>query len=155
MLVLVGTTLSDSNHGKIAVYELADKLVELGKTASEAVIAPLMPAFASLRAGGEALRERMLFLQGSKADVLLGGTSFAFLALFAELDIGAEAAVGSHVAAVEPEISRERRGAVAMGDQTRAIRSDGADIHVTAGRAAGSGQGGGRVEWRAIPGVRV
>jgi O-antigen/teichoic acid export membrane protein len=67
----------------LAVYELADKLVELGKTASEAVIAPLMPAFASLRAGGEALRERMLFLQGSKADVLLGGTSFAFLALFA------------------------------------------------------------------------
>lgn len=67
----------------LGIYELADKLVELGKTASEAVIAPLMPAFASLRAGGEALRERMLFLKGSKADVLLGGMSFTFLALFA------------------------------------------------------------------------
>lgn len=66
----------------LGVYELADKLVELGKTASDAVIAPLMPAFASLRAGGEALRERMLFLKGSKADVLLGGMSFTFLALF-------------------------------------------------------------------------
>jgi O-antigen/teichoic acid export membrane protein len=67
----------------LGIYELADKLVELGKTASEAVIAPLMPAFASLRAGGEALRERMLFLAGSKADVVLGGMSFAFLGLFA------------------------------------------------------------------------
>ena len=67
----------------LGIYELADKLVQLGKTASEAVIAPLMPAFASLRAGGEALRERMLFLKGSKADVVLGGMSFAFLGLFA------------------------------------------------------------------------
>lgn len=67
----------------LGIYELADKLVQLGKTASEAVIAPLMPAFASLRAGGEALRERMLFLKGSKVDVLLGGASFAFLGLFA------------------------------------------------------------------------
>ncbi|MCA9709878.1 MAG: lipopolysaccharide biosynthesis protein [Myxococcales bacterium] len=67
----------------LGIYELADKLVQLGKTASEAVIAPLMPAFASLRAGGEALRERVLFLKGSKADVLLGGLSFAFLGLFA------------------------------------------------------------------------
>jgi hypothetical protein len=47
------------------------------------VIAPLMPAFASLRAGGERARERILFLKGSKADALMGGASFAFLALLA------------------------------------------------------------------------
>lgn len=67
----------------VAVYDLADKLINLGKTASEAVIAPLMPAFASLRAGGERARERLLFLKGSKADALMGGASFAFLALLA------------------------------------------------------------------------
>lgn len=67
----------------VAVYDLADKLMALGKTASEAVIAPLMPAFASLRAGGERARERVLFLKGSKADALMGGASFAFLALLA------------------------------------------------------------------------
>lgn len=67
----------------VAVYDLADKLMALGKTASEAVIAPLMPAFASLRAGGERARERVLFLKGSKADALMGGTSFALLALLA------------------------------------------------------------------------
>jgi O-antigen/teichoic acid export membrane protein len=67
----------------VAVYDLADKLINLGKTASEAVIAPLMPAFASLQAGGERARERILFLKGSKADALMGGASFAFLAVFA------------------------------------------------------------------------
>lgn len=67
----------------VAVYELADKLINLGKTASEAVVAPLMPAFASLQAGGDKIRERLLFLKGSKADALMGGTSFTFLALFA------------------------------------------------------------------------
>lgn len=67
----------------VAVYDLADKLINLGKTASEAVIAPLMPAFASLQAGGERLREKVLFLKGSKADALMGGASFTFLALFA------------------------------------------------------------------------
>ena len=67
----------------VGIYELADKLIKLGRTASEAVIAPLMPAFASLQAGGDQLRERLLFLKGSKANVLLGGVSFAFLGLFA------------------------------------------------------------------------
>ncbi len=67
----------------VGIYELADKLINLGKTASEAVVAPLMPAFASLRAAGEKARERMLFLKGSKADALMGGASFTFLALFA------------------------------------------------------------------------
>ncbi|MCA9709868.1 MAG: polysaccharide biosynthesis C-terminal domain-containing protein, partial [Myxococcales bacterium] len=67
----------------VGIYELADKLISLGKTASEAVVAPLMPAFASLQAGGDKLRERLLFLKGSKADALMGGSSFTFLALFA------------------------------------------------------------------------
>ncbi len=67
----------------LAIYELADKLMSLGKTASEAVVAPLMPAFASLQAGGDRIRERLLFLKGSKADALFGGASFTFLALLA------------------------------------------------------------------------
>lgn len=67
----------------VGIYELADKLIKLGRTASEAVIAPLMPAFAGLQAGGEKLRERLLFIKGSKANVLLGGVSFAFLGLYA------------------------------------------------------------------------
>lgn len=67
----------------VGIYDLADKLINLGKTASEAVIAPLMPAFASLQAGGERARERMLFLKGSKADALMGGASFTFLAMLA------------------------------------------------------------------------
>ena len=66
----------------VGIYELADKLIKLGRTASEAVIAPLMPAFASLRAGGEKLAARKLFIKGSKANVLLGSISFSFLALF-------------------------------------------------------------------------
>lgn len=67
----------------VGVYELAEKLIGLAKTASEAVIAPLMPAFASLRAGGDQLRERVLFIKSSKTDVLMGGVSFTFMALFA------------------------------------------------------------------------
>ncbi|MEX1366688.1 MAG: oligosaccharide flippase family protein [Nannocystaceae bacterium] len=67
----------------VGLYELADKLIKLGRTASEAVIAPLLPAFASLQAGGDRIRERLLFLKGSKANVLLGAISFTFLAIFA------------------------------------------------------------------------
>ncbi len=67
----------------VGIYELAEKLIGLAKTASEAVIAPLMPAFASLRAGGDKLKERILFIKSSKTDVLMGGLSFTFIALFA------------------------------------------------------------------------
>ena len=67
----------------VGVYELADKLINLGKSMSASVVAPLMPAFADLQAGLEAVRERKLFLQGSKALTVVGGGAFAFLAVFA------------------------------------------------------------------------
>lgn len=66
----------------VGVYELADKLLSLGKAASSAVVAPLMPAFANLQASHDKLRERALFFAGSKADALIGGSSLVFLALF-------------------------------------------------------------------------
>jgi O-antigen/teichoic acid export membrane protein len=67
----------------VGIYELADKLINLGKSLSASVVAPLMPAFADLQAGLEAARERQLFLQGSKALAVIGGAAFAFLAVFA------------------------------------------------------------------------
>jgi O-antigen/teichoic acid export membrane protein len=67
----------------VGVYELADKLLSLGKAASSAVVAPLMPAFANLQASGDRKAERALFFAASKADALIGGSSFLFLALFA------------------------------------------------------------------------
>lgn len=67
----------------VGVYELADKLITLGKSISASVVAPLMPAFADLQAGLESLRERQLFLQGSKALAVVGTSAFAFLAAFA------------------------------------------------------------------------
>lgn len=67
----------------VGVYELADKLVQLGRAASTAVVAPLMPAFADLQAQRDEKKERHLFLKGSKADGVISGASFGFLALFA------------------------------------------------------------------------
>ena len=67
----------------VGVYQLADRLVELGKAACSAVVAPMMPAFANLQAAGEVERERKLFLQGSKAQAIAGGGSFLFLVIFA------------------------------------------------------------------------
>lgn len=67
----------------VGVYELADKLINLGKSVSASVVAPLMPAFADLQAGLEAVRERRLFLQGSKALAVVGGGAFVFLGVFA------------------------------------------------------------------------
>jgi O-antigen/teichoic acid export membrane protein len=67
----------------VGVYQLADRLVELGKAACSAVVAPMMPAFANLQAAGETERERQLFLQGSKAQAIAGGGSFLFLVIFA------------------------------------------------------------------------
>lgn len=67
----------------VGVYQLADRLVELGKAACSAVVAPMMPAFANLQAAGETDRERQLFLQGSKAQAIAGGGSFLFLVVLA------------------------------------------------------------------------
>lgn len=67
----------------VGVYELADKLMNLGKAACSAVVAPMMPAFANLQAAGDVERERRLFFQGSKAQAIAGGGSFLFLVIFA------------------------------------------------------------------------
>lgn len=67
----------------VAIYELAHKLIQLGRTASQAIIAPMMPAFASLRAGGDRRSEEQLFFNGSKANAFFAWTAFGFLALMA------------------------------------------------------------------------
>jgi O-antigen/teichoic acid export membrane protein len=76
MAVLLGV-------GWVAIYDLCDKLLTLGKSLSSSVLAPLMPAFADLQAGGERERERALFAQSSKALALVSCGAFAFLAVLA------------------------------------------------------------------------
>ncbi len=67
----------------VGVYNLADRLLELGRAASAAVVGPLMPAFADTQARGDSEKERVLLLKGSKADGLTGGGVLTFLAIFA------------------------------------------------------------------------
>lgn len=69
--------------GWVAIYDLCDKLLTLGKSLSSSVLAPLMPAFADLQAGQERERERALFDQSSKALALVSCGTFAFLAVLA------------------------------------------------------------------------
>jgi O-antigen/teichoic acid export membrane protein len=80
----------------VGIYELADKLVNLGRSVSASIVAPLMPAFADLQAGLEAARERRLFLRGSKALAVVGSAAFTFLAVFSSPAILAW--TGAHVA---------------------------------------------------------
>jgi len=67
----------------LAIYELADKLHRLAKTASDAIVAPLMPAFANLYAGGNKVRQRNLFFQGSRANAFFAWVALCFLGLLA------------------------------------------------------------------------
>lgn len=67
----------------LAIYELADKLHRLAKTASDAIVAPLMPAFANLYAGGNKVRQRSLFFQGSRANAFFAWVALCFLGLLA------------------------------------------------------------------------
>lgn len=67
----------------VGVYNLADRLLELGRAASAAIVAPLLPAFADTQARGDDGKERVLFLKGSKADAVFGGGALSFLAVFA------------------------------------------------------------------------
>ena len=67
----------------LAIYELADKLHRLAKTASDAIVAPLMPAFANLYAGGNKTRQRNLFFQGSRANAFFAWVALCFLGLLA------------------------------------------------------------------------
>lgn len=70
--------------GWVAIYDLCDKLVNLGKSLSSSVLGPLLPAFADLQAGGETVRERELFVHASKALAIVSCSTFAFLAVLAE-----------------------------------------------------------------------
>lgn len=70
--------------GWVAIYDLCDKLINLGKSLSSSVLAPLLPAFADLQAGAETVRERALFVQASKALALVSCGTFAFLAALGE-----------------------------------------------------------------------
>ncbi|MBK8238030.1 MAG: lipopolysaccharide biosynthesis protein [Deltaproteobacteria bacterium] len=67
--------------GWVAIYDLCDKLLTLGKSLSSSVLAPLLAAFADLQAGGEGERERGLFVQASKALAVVSSGTFAFLAV--------------------------------------------------------------------------
>ncbi len=70
--------------GWVAIYDLCDKLVNLGKSLSSSVVGPLLPAFADLQAGRETARERELFVHASKALAIISCSTFAFLAVLAE-----------------------------------------------------------------------
>ena len=66
-----------------ALYDLADKLVNLARAQTTAVIGPLLAAFADLQAGAEREAERLLALRASKAVAIVGATAAAFLAVLA------------------------------------------------------------------------
>lgn len=68
----------------LALFELADKLVGLGRTISTSIIAPLMPAFASLHAGHERGRSDELYVQVSRLVALTAAGSLGFLFAFAD-----------------------------------------------------------------------
>ncbi len=66
-----------------ALYELADKLVQLTRAPVIAIIGPLLAAFADLRAGGERARELDLLRRGWKAVMIVSCSVGAFLAIVA------------------------------------------------------------------------
>lgn len=63
-----------------ALYELADKLAQLIQAPTTAIAAPLLAAFADLRAGGEKARERELLEHGWKAVAIVSFASALFIA---------------------------------------------------------------------------
>jgi O-antigen/teichoic acid export membrane protein len=67
----------------VAMYDLCDKLLGLGRQLGYAVIAPLVPAFAHLQSGGERAREQDLFVRAAKAVAIVSAGVFAFLAVLA------------------------------------------------------------------------
>lgn len=69
--------------GATALYELANKLVSLGRALSGAIIAPLLPAFADLQAGADRIREQQLFVRASKVLALVSAAAFGFLTVLA------------------------------------------------------------------------
>lgn len=68
----------------LAVFELASKLLNLGRSMSGSLIAPLMPAFANLHSGGDIDRWRSLYVQSSKIVALAAVVSLVGLVVLAD-----------------------------------------------------------------------
>jgi len=68
----------------LAIYELADKLLQLSRAISGALIDPLMPAFAHLHAGQDTERWKSLFVHSSKLIALFGMAALVGLSVFAD-----------------------------------------------------------------------
>jgi len=68
----------------LGAYELAKRLISLGETASGAIIAPMMPAFAALHASQDETAARRLYEGGSRLLFVAALISLGFLAVFAE-----------------------------------------------------------------------
>lgn len=62
-----------------ALYEIADRIVYMMRAPTTAAVAPMLSAFAALRAGGERARERELMRLGRKSILILSGSMAAFL----------------------------------------------------------------------------
>ncbi len=68
----------------LAVFELAIKLLTIASTAGDAIIAPMMPAFANLHASQDHRRWRELYERGTRILSAVCVAAFAFVALFAD-----------------------------------------------------------------------
>jgi len=79
--MLVSALLGPASLG---TYQLAQRLIRLGETGANAILAPMMPAFASLHSGGERQRAEALYRHGSRAVFAAALVSFGFLAIFAD-----------------------------------------------------------------------
>lgn len=68
----------------MALFDLANKLLDLAKTISAAIKAPLMPAFANMHAGNEDKRKLRLYVLSSKAITFVAIICFCPLVVFAD-----------------------------------------------------------------------
>jgi O-antigen/teichoic acid export membrane protein len=91
-LLLVGTTVRQGiallisglyGTAALGIFHLADRLLSVARTPGLAIISPLMPAFANLRSGRHARRDRQLFLRASKAVGVAAALPLLFAAVFA------------------------------------------------------------------------
>lgn len=67
----------------LGVYEIARRLVRLAETGATAILAPMMPAFASLHSEGAAERAGSMHWHGSRVLFVAALASFGFLGTFA------------------------------------------------------------------------
>jgi O-antigen/teichoic acid export membrane protein len=79
--MLVSALLGPASLG---TYNLALQLIRLGETGASAVLAPMMPAFASLYYRGKRQRADVLYLHGSRLLFAVTLVSLGFLTVFAD-----------------------------------------------------------------------